>query len=50
VPFATFIEVERAGGTVVLRKGDEKVLSSSDGRFTSRALFPIRCGAAGRIL
>jgi transcriptional regulator with XRE-family HTH domain len=40
VPFATFIEVEHTGGTVVLRKIDEKVLSSSDGRFTSRALFP----------
>jgi transcriptional regulator with XRE-family HTH domain len=40
VPFATFIDVEHAGGTVVLRKSDEKVLSSSDGRFTSRALFP----------
>jgi transcriptional regulator with XRE-family HTH domain len=40
VPFATFIDVEHTGGTVVLRKNDEKVLSSSDGRFTSRALFP----------
>jgi transcriptional regulator with XRE-family HTH domain len=40
VPFATFIDVEHAGGTVVLRKDGAKVLSSSDGRFTSRALFP----------
>jgi transcriptional regulator with XRE-family HTH domain len=40
VPFATFIEVEHAAGTVVMRKENEKVLSSSDGRFTSRALFP----------
>jgi transcriptional regulator with XRE-family HTH domain len=40
VPFATFIDVEHTGGMVLLRKDDEKVLSSSDGRFTSRALFP----------
>jgi transcriptional regulator with XRE-family HTH domain len=40
VPFATFIDVEQAGGTLVLRKESEKVLSSSEGRFTSRALFP----------
>jgi quercetin dioxygenase-like cupin family protein len=44
VPFATFIDVEHTGGTVVLRKDNEKVLSSSDGRFTSRALFPFDAG------
>jgi transcriptional regulator with XRE-family HTH domain len=40
VPFATFMDVQHTGGTVVLRKDNEKVLSSSDGRFISRALFP----------
>jgi transcriptional regulator with XRE-family HTH domain len=40
VPFATFIDVEHTDGTMVLRKDNEKVLSSSGGRFTSRALFP----------
>jgi len=40
VPFSAFIDVQDAGGTVVLRKDQGKVLSSSDGRFSSRALFP----------
>jgi transcriptional regulator with XRE-family HTH domain len=40
VPFSAFIDVQDAGGTVVLRKEHGKVLSSSDGRFSSRALFP----------
>lgn len=40
VPFATLITVRDTATTVVLRKEREKVLSSSDGKFTSRALFP----------
>jgi transcriptional regulator with XRE-family HTH domain len=40
VPFSAFIDVQDAGGTVILRKDQGKVLASSDGRFTSRALFP----------
>jgi transcriptional regulator with XRE-family HTH domain len=40
VPFATLLAAEATGGTVVLRRDEAKLLSSSDGRFTSRALFP----------
>jgi transcriptional regulator with XRE-family HTH domain len=40
VPFATLISSQGETGTVVLRKSHEKLLSSSCGRFTSRALFP----------
>jgi transcriptional regulator with XRE-family HTH domain len=40
VPFSTFIDVQDAGGTIVLRKDQGKVLTSSDRRFSSRALFP----------
>nr|WP_294507374.1 XRE family transcriptional regulator [uncultured Rhodopila sp.] len=40
VPFATLIAARDETGTVVLRKSHEKLLSSSCGRFTSRALFP----------
>lgn len=40
VPFATLISTGHAGGSVVLRRDGAKILSSSDGRFTSRALFP----------
>jgi transcriptional regulator with XRE-family HTH domain len=40
VPFATLIAAQNETGTVVLRKSQEKLLSSSCGRFTSRALFP----------
>jgi transcriptional regulator with XRE-family HTH domain len=40
VPFATLISAQGESGTVVLRKSHEKLLSSSCGRFTSRALFP----------
>jgi transcriptional regulator with XRE-family HTH domain len=40
VPFATLIAAQDETGTVVLRKNHEKLLSSSCGRFTSRALFP----------
>jgi transcriptional regulator with XRE-family HTH domain len=40
VPFATLLAAEPTSGTVLLRRDEAKVLSSSDGRFTSRALFP----------
>jgi transcriptional regulator with XRE-family HTH domain len=40
VPFATLIAAQELRGTVVLPRDHAKVLSSSDGRFTSRALFP----------
>ena len=40
VPFATLLAAEATSGTAVLRRDEAKVLSSSDGRFTSRALFP----------
>ena len=40
VPFATLIAQSESGGTVVLRRDEAKVLSSSEGKFTSRALFP----------
>jgi transcriptional regulator with XRE-family HTH domain len=40
VPFATLIAQSDGGGTVVLRRDEAKVLSSSEGKFTSRALFP----------
>jgi transcriptional regulator with XRE-family HTH domain len=40
IPFATLLAAEPTSGTVLLRCDEAKVLSSSDGRFTSRALFP----------
>ncbi len=40
VPFATLITARDGAGTVVLRKEREKLLTSSDGKFSSRALFP----------
>lgn len=40
VPFANLLQTEAARGPVVLRRGDAKLLSSSQGQFTSRALFP----------
>jgi transcriptional regulator with XRE-family HTH domain len=40
IPFATLLAAEPMSGTVALRCDGAKVLSSSDGRFTSRALFP----------
>ena len=39
-PFANLLQTEVARGPVVLRGGDAKLLSSSQGQFTSRALFP----------
>lgn len=40
VPFATLIASAGATGPVVMRKKEAKVLESSDGKFSSRALFP----------
>lgn len=40
VPFASLIATEDAGGTLVLRRANAKLLSSNQGQFTSRALFP----------
>ena len=40
VTFATLIQAREAGGTMVLKKQQAKVLTSNDGVFSSRALFP----------
>lgn len=40
VPFATILGDGIAGSTTVLRRAEAKILTSQDGRFTSRALFP----------
>ncbi len=40
VPFAQLLAAERVQHIAVLRAKDAKVLASSSGRFTSRALFP----------
>jgi transcriptional regulator with XRE-family HTH domain len=40
VPFSSLIAEDATRGTSVLRRSDAKVLSSHDGTFTSRALFP----------
>ncbi len=40
LPFATLLDSQETRGTVVLRRDKAKVLGSSDGKFTSRALFP----------
>ena len=40
VPFATLLDSQRVRGTAVLRRDAAKILGSSDGKFTSRALFP----------
>jgi transcriptional regulator with XRE-family HTH domain len=40
VTFATLIDPGADGATTVLRRADSKLLTSHDGRFTSRALFP----------
>lgn len=41
VPFSTLLSRGTSGGTAVIRRGDSKPLASGDGRFTSRALFPL---------
>jgi transcriptional regulator with XRE-family HTH domain len=40
LPFAALIATGAPSGTRVLRRGSSKTLSSRDGSFTSRALFP----------
>ncbi|MEJ0011895.1 MAG: XRE family transcriptional regulator [Bauldia sp.] len=40
LPFATLLDSQETRGTVVLRRDKAKILGSSDGKFTSRALFP----------
>lgn len=40
IPFSALIRDQRVGGTVVLPKDKAKKLTSHDGTFTSRALFP----------
>lgn len=40
VPFASLIAADAARGNLVFRRANAKLLSSNQGRFTSRALFP----------
>ncbi|UVK54692.1 XRE family transcriptional regulator [Mesorhizobium sp. AR02] len=40
VPFATLLDSQKVQGTLVLRRQHAKILTSVDGKFTSRALFP----------
>ncbi|BBF92174.1 hypothetical protein BLTE_08590 [Blastochloris tepida] len=40
MPFAALTAAQGPAPVVVMRRDDSKVLSSSEGRFTSRALFP----------
>jgi transcriptional regulator with XRE-family HTH domain len=40
LPFASLLDSEKVRGTTVLRRDRAKILNSSDGKFTSRALFP----------
>ncbi|MFC3221383.1 helix-turn-helix domain-containing protein [Tianweitania populi] len=40
IPFATLLESHRLPGVTVLRRKDAKLLTSRDGGFISRALFP----------
>lgn len=40
VPFAQLLESEPSRGPCILRGSESKLLTSNDGRFTSRALFP----------
>ena len=40
VPFSTFISGRSRAGTVVLHASEAKLLTSYDGSFSSRALFP----------
>jgi transcriptional regulator with XRE-family HTH domain len=41
IPFSTFLSNDRETEAVVLRSASAKVLTSRDGRFSSRALFPL---------
>lgn len=40
IPFATLLESQKLSGVTVLRRRDAKLLTSRDGGFVSRALFP----------
>ncbi len=40
VPFANLLQSEAPRGSVVLRRSEAKLLTSSQGQFSSRALFP----------
>lgn len=40
VPFANLLQTDVPRGAIVLRHADAKILASSQGQFTSRALFP----------
>jgi XRE family transcriptional regulator, regulator of sulfur utilization len=40
VPIGSLISMRQRRGMFVLRKAQKNIISSSDGRFTSRALFP----------
>lgn len=40
VPFATLMATPESTGPVLFKKDEAKILESSDGKFTSRALFP----------
>ncbi len=40
VPFSSLLSSGGNGGTTVIRRADSQRLTSRDGRFTSRALFP----------
>lgn len=41
VPFSSLLSRGSSGGTAVIRRREAKPLASRDGRFTSRALFPL---------
>jgi quercetin dioxygenase-like cupin family protein len=40
VPFSALITSSESNGTLVLKRADAKLLTSHDGKFRSRALFP----------
>jgi transcriptional regulator with XRE-family HTH domain len=40
VPFAALMSADTVAGTALLKRDKAKILASSEGRFTSRALFP----------
>jgi quercetin dioxygenase-like cupin family protein len=40
VPFASLMAADDARGNLIFRRASAKLLSSNQGRFTSRALFP----------
>ena len=49
VPFAQLVAAPDGEGAVVLRRERAKILSSSGGNFTSRALFPFDAGRQVRV-